>query len=180
MLIAMGDDWEQHSLTLARCNYKANFFCGSSPLIWVKWEDMLINQRGREGGRSQHDVVRGYVAQLMDLGCLSAGLSVSQQCLIALLSGVWFTCTWTLSQEFLYKVQMWGWSASVNWGVGGGDRSSGKKFSFPRFCQMAHRGGWELRGGGRIFYKISWEDTGCCFVFRVTCQCTRPHMQVEK
>ena len=66
---------------------------------------MLINQRG---GGVEHDVVPGYAAQLMDLGCLSAGLSVSQQFLIALLSGVWFTCTWTLSQEFLYKAQTWG------------------------------------------------------------------------
>lgn len=65
---------------------------------------MLINQRGGV----EHDAVLGYTAQPMDLGCLSAGLSVSQQCLIALLSGVGFTCTWTLSQEFLYKVQMWG------------------------------------------------------------------------
>lgn len=148
MLIAMGDDWEQHSLTLARCNYKANFFCGSSPLFESNERICWLTRGEGRGGRSQHNVVRGYVAQLMDLGCLSAGLSVSQQCLIALLSGVWFTCTWTLSQEFLYKVQMWGWSASVNWGVGGGDRSSGKKFSFPRFCQMAHRGGWELRAAG--------------------------------
>lgn len=33
MLIAMGDDWEQCSLTLAHCNYKAKFFCGGSPLF---------------------------------------------------------------------------------------------------------------------------------------------------
>lgn len=65
---------------------------------------MLINQRGGV----EHDVVLGYAAQLIDIGCLSAGLSVSQQFLIALLSGVWFTCTWTLSQELLYKAQTWG------------------------------------------------------------------------
>ena len=69
---------------------------------------MLINQRGGRKGGVEHDVVSGHAAQLMDLGCLSAELSVSQQGLIALLSGVWFTHTWTLSQEFLYKAQIWG------------------------------------------------------------------------
>lgn len=87
---------------------------------------MLITRGVEGGGGVEHDAKPEYAAQLMDLGCLSPGLSVSQQCLIALLSGVWFTCTWTLSQEFLYKARMWGRSANVNWGVGVGDRSSGR------------------------------------------------------
>lgn len=53
-----GDDWEQRSLTLARCNYKAKFLCGGSPSISVKWEDMLINYRGGGGGMGvEHDMV---------------------------------------------------------------------------------------------------------------------------
>lgn len=60
----------------------------------------------RAGGGTgvvEHDVAPGYAAQLMDLGCQSAGLSVSQQCLIALLSAVWLTCTWILGQEILVE-----------------------------------------------------------------------------
>lgn len=50
---------------------------------------MLIKQGGGgEGGGVEHDVMLGYTAQLIDLGCLSARLSVSQQYLIVLLSGV--------------------------------------------------------------------------------------------
>lgn len=67
---------------------------------------MLINRWwGGDGGAGgvEQDAVPACAAQLMCLGCLFAGLSVSQQCLIALLSGVWFSCTWTLSQEILVQ-----------------------------------------------------------------------------
>lgn len=60
-----------------------------------------------------HDMVLRFTAYLLHLGCLSAGLSVSQQCLSVLLSGAWFTCTSALSQEALFKAQMWRRSPNI-------------------------------------------------------------------
>lgn len=60
-----------------------------------------------------HDMVLRFTAHLLHLGCLSAGLSVSQQYLSVLLSGAWFTCTCALSQEALFKAQMWRRSPNI-------------------------------------------------------------------
>lgn len=113
---------------------------------------MLINQKGGV----EHEPGPLSAPPLMDAGCLSAGLSVSQQRLIALLSGVWFTCTWTLSQGFLYDAQIWAGCASVNWGVGVGDRSTGTTLGAPTLPN-------DSQGLGRIFCEMS--EKPCAVVF---------------
>lgn len=131
----------------------------------------------REGRGGERRAWHG--AERLDWWILAAylpGLSVSQQVLDC--AAVWSLVYLHLDsrprilvqkkQKQKKKQKCGGWSASVNWGVGVRDRSSGINVGTPSLCQMAHRG-WELKGGGWIFYKISWEGMCCRFLFRVTC-----------
>lgn len=121
--------------------------------IWVKWGDMLINQQWVYGGRLQSG---GGVCSPSHGSCLPSLLNWQFHNSAWLLCRweLWFTCTFTLSQEILYKAQMWRGSANVNWGLGDGGATAQTSAPLPNSS---------MKGEAEGFSKISTKRHVLCF-----------------
>lgn len=114
MLITTGDDWEPRLLRRANCNYKAKFLCGGSSLFESNQGICWSASSGWGRGARVQDWSHGsWLPGLLDWQSHNSAWLLCRR-------EVGFTCTCTLSQEILFKAQMWRGSANVNWGLGDG------------------------------------------------------------